>query len=252
MKRLFATLLLALTLVSALPLAAQAGELTISAAASLTDAFNDVKAAFEAANPGTTLTMNYASSGALYRQIEQGAAVDVFASANPKWMNTAVEKGFVLDGTERTFALNSLVLITPADNPAKVTGPESLKDAKVGRIAIGTPKTVPAGQYAQGSLESLGLYATLESKYVFAENVRAVLDYVRRGEVDAGFVYNTDAIKGGKEVKIVAEMPLKKPVSYPIAVLKTSGDKKMAQAFLDFLASGKGAALLEARGFKKP
>jgi molybdate transport system substrate-binding protein len=172
---------------------AQAQDLTVSAAASLTDAFNDVKKAYEQINPGVTVYMNYASSGALYRQIAQGAPADVYASANPKWMNQAVAKGFTVQGTKRTFARNALVLIIPADNPAGIESVNDLQSNRASRIGIGTPETVPAGQYAKESLQGLTIYESLASKYIFGEDVRQVLDYTRRGEVDAAFVYATDS-----------------------------------------------------------
>lgn len=256
MNKLLTTLpLIALLLAASLaaaPMQVLAAELTVSAAASLTDAFNDAKAAFEAANPGVTLVMNYASSGALYRQIAQGAPVDVYASANPKWMSKAEDEGFIAPHTRRDFAANALVLVTPSADPARVGSHNDLTADRVTRIAIGTPETVPAGQYAKGSLTNLGLYETLMPKYIFAAHVRQVLDYVKRDEVDAGFIYKTDAIKGGQAVRIVQEMPLEKPVTYPIAVLKESTDKDLAQRFLGFLASDEGMAILQARGFKRP
>jgi len=242
--------LLFILLLAASP--ASARELTVSAAASLTHAFNDVKAAFEAENPGVTVIMNYASSGALYRQIVQGAPSDVYASANPKWMNEAEKGGFTVPGTRRNFTQNALVLITPADNPAGITSVQDLKEKSVTRVGLGTPETVPAGQYAKGSLESLGLYEALADKYVFTETVIQVLDYTRRGEVDAAFVYATDAIKGGDQVQLIQDMPLEKPVTYPVAILKTTQDQELSQRFLNFLASPKGLSLLEARGFRKP
>jgi molybdate transport system substrate-binding protein len=248
MKKLFFVLFALLLSVST----ASAKALTVSAAASLTHAFNDVKAAFEADNPGVTVYMNYASSGALYRQIVQGAPSDVYASANPKWMNKAEEDGFTVPGTRRNFTQNALVLITPADNPAGIASVNDLTKDNVTRVGVGTPETVPAGQYAKGSLEGMGLYEKLASKYVFGETVIQVLDYTRRGEVDAAFVYATDAIKGGDQIKIIQDMPLKKPVTYPVVILKTTTDQDLSQRFLDFLASPRGLSLLEARGFRKP
>ena len=161
---------------------AQAQNLTVSAAASLTDAFNDVKMAYEQINPEVTLYMNYASSGALYRQITHGAPADVYASANPKWMNQAEAKGFIVQGTKRTFAHNALVLINPAGNPAGIDSVNELQSDRVSRIGIGTPETVPAGQYTKVALQGLTIYESLASKYIFGEDVRQVLDYSRRGE----------------------------------------------------------------------
>ena len=230
-------------------LAAHAEELTVSAAASLTDAFTDIEAAFEAAHPDVDVIMNFASSGALYRQIEQGAPVDVYASANPKWMDKAETNEFMVPGTRQNFVTNSLVLITPTDNPAQVATVNDLLEERVTRVSLGTPDTVPAGQYAKTSLESLSLYETLEPKYIFAENVRQVLDYVLRGEVDAAFVYRTDAIQAGDEALIIETMPLDEPPTYPIAVMKTAANAEMSQAFVDFVLGPDGQAMLQARGF---
>ena len=224
----------------------------MSAAASLTDAFKDIEPAFEKANPGVDVIINFASSGALYRQIEQGAPADVFASANPKWMKKAVDGGFADKSAVKVFAHNSLVLSTPADNPAKIKAVADLTGDAVKSIGIGTPETVPAGQYAKGALDKAGLYEKLSPKMIFGESVRQVLDYLKRGEVDCGFVYKTDAVKGGKDVAIITDVPLEKPVTYPISVLKKASNADKAQAFVDFVTSDAGQALLEARGFSRP
>ncbi len=230
---------------------AHAQEVIVSAAASLTDAFKDVEPAFEKAHPGVDIIFNFASSGALYKQIEQGAQVDVFASANPKWMAKAVSGGFVVEDAVKVFARNSLVLAVPADNPAKVKGVADLSGS-VKSIGIGTPETVPAGQYAKGALTEMGTYDALVPKMIFGESVRQVLDYLSRGEVDCGFVYGTDAVKAGKKVAIIEEIPLKKPVTYPVAVLAHSSNAEMAKTFVEFLQSAEGMKLLEGRGFKRP
>ncbi len=246
MKKL--VLALCLTLVTAVP--AFAADLVVSAAASLTDAFNEIVPAFEKENPGVKLVMNYAASGALFNQIEQGAPADVFASANQKWMDKAKESGFILPDTRVTFAQNSLVISTPKDNPAKVASLDDLTADRVKTIGIGTPKTVPAGQYAQGALEKAGLWEKLSKKFIFGESVRQVLDYLSRGEVDCGFVYKTDAVKAGDAVAIITEVPLEKPVSYPIAVLKQSKEQDMGKKFLAFIMSPAGQKILESKGFK--
>lgn len=248
MKRL----LLALTLVLSLTVPAAAANLTVSAAASLTDAFNEVKGAFEKATPGVTVTMNFAASGALLSQMEKGAPVDVFASADQKTMDMAVEKKLIDTNSRVNFAQNSLVLTVPAANPAKVSDLASLKAPAVKRIAVGNPTTVPAGRYTKAALTKAGYWTPLEPKFVMAESVRQVLDYVTRGEVDAGFVYGTDAKKGGDKLKVSAEIPLEKPVSYPIAVLSSAADKKDSAAFIKFVTSPKGQEILAKYGFKKP
>lgn len=230
---------------------AQAQEIIVSAAASLTDAFKDVEPGFEKAHPGVDLIMNFAASGPLYKQIEQGAQVDVFASANPKWMAKAVEGGFVDQDAVHVFARNSLVLAVPAGNPAGVKGVADLA-TKAKTIGIGTPETVPAGQYTKGALTGMGLYEALVPKMIFGESVRQVLDYLSRGEVDCGFVYGTDAVKAGDKVIIIEEIPLEKPVSYPIGVLKHSANAEMAKAFVEYLQSEEGMKMLEGRGFKRP
>lgn len=243
---------LILSLILTLPVKAWSQELIVSAAASLTDAFKDIKPAFQEANPGVEVIVNFASSGALYRQIEQGAPVDVYASANPKWMDKAVQNSYVKKSGVKTFARNSLVLAVPRDNPAQVTALEDLKSSRISSIGIGTPETVPAGQYAMEALTSRGMYQELTPRMIYAESVRQVLDYLRRGQVDCGFVYGTDAVKGGDQVRTVQEIPLKKPVTYPIAVLERSANPDMAEAFVEFVLSSRGLELLENRGFKKP
>lgn len=248
MRKLLLTLILALSL--AVP--AQAGNLTVSAAASLTDAFTAVKAAFAKANPGINVTMNFASSGALLSQMEKGAPVDVFASADEKTMNAAVTKKLMDTATRVNFARNSLVLAVPSGNPAKVKNLDSLKTAKVKRIAIGSPSSVPAGNYAKNALVKLGYWKPLTDKFVMAESVRQVLDYLARGEVDAGFVYGTDAKKAEGKVVVIAEVPTVKKIIYPIATLTSAANKKDAATFIAFVKSPKGQAVLAKYGFKKP
>jgi molybdate transport system substrate-binding protein len=244
-------LILGMAMLLCLAVPSRAEELTISAAASLTNAFTELAAAFEARRPDSDTVLNFASSGALYRQIRQGAPVDVYASANPKWMDDAEADGLIIPGTRTDFAANSLVLIVPADNPA---GLESVVDLaeKARNVALGTPETVPAGQYAKKSLESLGLFDDLSALLIYAEHVRQVLDYVRRGEVDAGFVYRTDAIQAGESVRITQEMPLATPVTYPVAVLADAPNPELARVFVDFLATPGAVAILEKHGFSKP
>jgi len=253
MKRTaLATLLIALVLWTSAPGTAQARELIVSAAASLTDAFSDMEPAFEKAHPEVDVIMNFASSGALYRQIEQGAPADVYASANPKWMNKAVQNNFVAEDDVAVFARNALVLAVPPDNPASVSSLNDLTKRSVKSIGIGTPETVPAGQYAKGALVGADLYDHLSPKMIFGESVRQVLDYLVRGEIDCGFVYRTDAVKAGKDVSIVAEVPLENPVTYPVAVVLDSASDEAARKFVAFVLGDEGRALLEARGFKAP
>jgi molybdate transport system substrate-binding protein len=251
MRRFVFTLVLVLALaVSAIP--AHAGDLIVSAAASLTDVLKDVKPLFEAKHPGTTVLYNMASSGDLYRQLESDAPADVYASADLKWMDKAVEAKLVDPATRTVFATNSLVLAVPAPNPAKVAKVDDLKGKAVTRIGIGAPEHVPAGAYAKKSLEALGLWDTLQPKLIPAESVRQVLDYLARGEVDAGFVYATDAKKGGDSVAAKTVVPEAGAVTYPVAVVAGSGQKALAGEFVKFLAGPETAPAFAARGFSRP
>lgn len=225
---------------------AMSAELTVSAAASLSESFTQISQEFTK-DTGVKVNLNFASSNNLLRQMEQGAPVDVFASADQETMDSAEQKALVDPATRRDFALNDLVLITPASG--KLTGPEDLTEAEVKHIAIGTPESVPAGRYAREALTSAGTWDKLQNKFVFGNNVRQVLSYIQRGEADAGFVYRTDALAGGKDVRIVTAMTGHKPVCYPIAVTKDSASKDVAQKFVDFVLSPRGLKILAHYGF---
>jgi molybdate transport system substrate-binding protein len=171
-------------------------EITVSAAMSLSDVFKDIGAGFQKKHPEVKINFNFAASGVLEKQIEQGAPVDLFASASQEEMNVLEEKGLIIKSTRTNFTRNKLVIIAPS----RLTI-EELKN--LDKIAIGDPKTVPAGRYAQTFLENAGIYEMSKSKLIFAENVRQVLDYVERGEVDAGFVYFSDTIKSNMSVSSI-------------------------------------------------
>ncbi len=248
MKRI----LMAIMCVLLLNIPLHAAELTVSAAASLTDAFGKLETMYEEKHPGLDVVMNFAASGPLYKQIEQGAPVDVFVSANTKWMNTAVEAGFVNREDVSVLLTNALVLAVPAGNKAKVTDMASLNADSVKLVAVGTPETVPAGQYAKAALVKAGLWDTLVPKLVYGESVRQVLDYLVRGEVGAGFVYASDAIKGGAAVEIASEIALDEPAEYPMAALKGSAHPEEAKRFTVFLQSEEAKAVLRSFGFSAP
>lgn len=244
----------ALVLCGFLTLAAapcQAADITVSAAASLTNAFTEVKDAF-VKKTNIAVTTNFAASNPLLRQIQEGAPVDVFASADQATMNKASDGKLIDVGTRVNFALNGLVLIVPASGKVAVAGPEDLKKDDVKRIAIGNPESVPAGRYAKASLTAGGLWDVLQPKYIMGESVRQVLDYVSRGEVDAGIVYATDAKQAGDKVKVMKVLSGHEPVSYPIAVIKSSKAPKEAQQFIDFVTGAEGTAILQKYGFAKP
>ncbi|AZG11433.1 molybdate ABC transporter substrate-binding protein [Pigmentiphaga sp. H8] len=244
----YAALLLAL----ALPFPAFAQEITVSAAASLTNAFKDLGKQFEQRHPGTTVRLNFAASGTLLQQMSQGAPVDVFASADQATMDRAVAQKLIDVPTRRDFAANSLVLVTPVQGGPAIASLQDLAGAPVKRIAIGKLATVPVGNYTRQALDSAGLWTSLEPKFIQADSVRQVLDYVSRGEVDAGFVYRTDAAIMQDKVRITLTAGGHTPVTYPVAVLSGSKHPAQAQAFVDFLLSAPGQQVLNRYGFGKP
>jgi len=232
----------------------QAQDVTLSVAISMKDVVGELGRGFMAARPGVTLRYNFGSSGELQKQIEGGAPVDLFISAAERQMDELEKKGLVVSQSRRIFARNVLTVIKPADSKIDITKSADLLDARVTRIVIGNPKTVPAGQYSEESLKALGIWDRLQPKLVFSENVRQALDYVARGEVDAGFVYTTDAATRRSHVK-EAFRPAEdtyRPVVYPAAVVAGAKQAALAQAFLDLLASRDGQATLARFGFQPP
>jgi molybdate transport system substrate-binding protein len=236
----------------ALPLWAGAQQLTVSAAASLTDAFKEIGQRFEAGKPGTTVRFNFAASGVLIQQITQGAPVDVFASADQETMDRGIAQKVIDADTRRDFAANTLVLIVPAQESPSVAKVADLGQPGVKRIAIGKLASVPVGRYTKQALEAAGTWAALEPKFVYADSVRQVLDYVARGEADAGFVYRTDAALMPEKVKVAQAVEGHAPVRYPVAVVSESRQKALARDFVAFLSGTEGQAILARFGFGKP
>jgi molybdate transport system substrate-binding protein len=234
------------------PAGAAGEELVVSAAASLTNAFVEAGKAFESANPGTKVVLNFAASGTLLQQIDKGAPVDVFATADPETMDKAESRGLVDSKTRKNFARNRLVLIVPADDRTSLGGLADLSKAEVKRIAVGDPAFVPVGRYTEHALRAAGLLDALRPKLIPANSARQVLDYVSRGEVDAGFVYATDAGVAKDKVKIVAEPGGHDPIVYPIAVVAASGRRGLAAKFLGFVLGTEGRAILARYGFAAP
>jgi molybdate transport system substrate-binding protein len=229
---------------------AAAADLTVSAAASLTNAFQQIGTAFEAANPGTKVQFNFAASGPLLQQIARGAPVDVFASADQETMNQADQQKLVKPATRANFVSNSLVVVVPADRPATKSLDDLARPA-VRQVAIGVPAIVPAGRYTKAALEKAGLWPRIEAKMIGAQTVRHVLDYVARAEVDAGFVYSTDAALMPDKVKIAFTVATEQPVLYPIAVVAASSNAA-AERFVAYVASPPAQAVLARYGFGKP
>lgn len=230
----------------------QPASITVSAAISLKDALDEVAHAYEQAHPGSKITLNYGGSGTLEHQIEQGAPVDVFFSAAKKQMDTLESKGLIVAGMRRDVVANDLVLIVPV-SAAFVKEFRDLAGTQVKVLALGEPATVPAGMYAQQTLNYLGLSAAIEKKAIFAKDVRQVLTYVETGNADAGIVYKTDAAISSK-VRIVAmaSADSHEPIVYPAAVVKSSRDIPGACAFLDFLGGAEARGVFEKHGFSPP
>ena len=231
---------------------AMAGVVLVSAAASLTNAFKDIAQGYESAHPGSKVLLNFGASGALLQQMAKGAPVDVFASADQETMDAAQQQGLVRAADRADFVRNALVVIAPVDAKAPPAALKDLAAPGAAGVALALPASVPVGRYAKHALEAAGLWGAVQAKAVNTTNVRQSLDYVARGEVDAGFVYATDAKQGGDKVKTIVEVPVETPVTYPIAVLEGSKDKKDAAAFVAFVAGPKGQAILAKYGFKKP
>ena len=224
-------------------------EVLVSAAVSLKDAFTELAQLHEQ-RTGIKIRFNFGASGALQKQIEAGAPVDVFASAGAKQMDELSAKGLIVSASRRDFAGNVLVLIQPADGAA-LSSFADLAKPEVKKIAIGNPKTVPAGQYTQQTFNRMKLVPDIQPKLIYAEDVRQVLDYVMRGEVDAGVVYSSDAQAAGGRVRIITHAPddAHDPILYPIAIVDASKRAVLAQKFIDLLVSPEGQSILAKHGF---
>jgi len=220
-------------------------ELTISAASSLKEALQEIEDVYEKGS-STDIHFNFASSGTLSKQIQQGAPVDVFLSANLESFEELVEQGLVLENEKRKLLKNDLVLI--ASSSSSIQSIEDLR--KADKIAIGTPETVPAGDYAKETLVNLEIWDLLQDKLIFAKDVRQVLSYVETGNVTAGIVYQTDA-KSTDNVRVVErfEDSLHSPIVYPVGVLKTANHQEEAIQFYDFLLKKSAIDIFEKHGF---
>jgi molybdate transport system substrate-binding protein len=245
---------LVLTVLTVLwPVAASAEAVRVAAAISLKEAMTDVAAAYKAEGKGE-VEFTFGSSGQLQAQIEYGAPVDLFISAAHKQVDELVAAKVADGSTKRVVAGNRLVLIVPAGAKSAPARFADLSDPKQRRVAVGEPKSVPAGQYAAQALKSLGLLDSLKGRLVYGANVRQVLDYVERGEVDAGIVYATDAIESGDRVRVAARAEPKAhdPIEYPAVIVSNSRRRKAAGDFLDYLQSEEAREILARKGFTAP
>lgn len=229
-----------------------AAEITVSAAASLTNAFKDIAENFEAAYPEHKILLNFAGSGELLQQIAKGAPVDVFASADQETMDKAQAQGLLTDASRKDFVHNTVVVITPTNSTLKLTQLTDLQQEALQRLAVSNPESVPVGRYSKQALVAHDLWDALADKMINTQNVRQSLDYVARDEVDAGFVYATDAAIMADKVKVQFTVPLETVVSYPIAVTKEGAEKELSQQFIDYTFNKESQAVLAKFGFSQP
>ncbi len=236
----------------AAPAVSAAGQLTVSAAASLKAPFEEFATLFEARHPGMKVANNFAASGVLRSQIASGAPTDVFASASPREIESLEQKGDIVTGTRRNFAGNAIVLVTAMESHDSISSFTSLKNSGVRRIATGNPATVPAGSYAAETLKSLNLWEAVRDRLIYCEHVRQVADYVARGEVDAGIVFLTDAALRRAELRVVAAAPesVHAPVVYAIAVVRSTQAETAARDFIALVTSKDGKKILSRYGFR--
>ena len=239
---------------------ARAGDsvaLTVSAAASLKDALTEITSTFERAHTHVKVTLNFGASGTLKMQIERGAPADVFVAASPDEMNALASRKLLLDDTRSDLARNELVLIVPRSAPPGVGGFRDLAQPQVRVVALGDPRSVPAGKYAQQTLTAMGIYEAVKRKATFATDVRQVLADVETGSADAGLVYATDA-GIAQRVRVVTTAPrdTHDPIVYPAAVLRAvqgnPAKVAAARAYLLFLKSSEARAIFTKYGFENP
>jgi molybdate transport system substrate-binding protein len=238
-------LILCVTLLAAS--VACAGDLSLSVAASLKEPMNELADAFARKHPDVKILKNYGASGTLAKQIESGAPADLFISANVEWMDYLKERRLVEPSTVGTFAFNTLVFAGTTNR--KIAGIRDLTQLQ--RIAIGSPRSVPAGDYAMEAFKKSGVEKELSGKLVMAKDAREAMKYAELGEVDGAFVYRTDALLLGKQAKILFTVPgvLHERVTYPMALTVAGAKKAEAQEFLRFLHSAEAKVVLARYGF---
>ena len=225
-------------------------ELTILAAASLTDVCTQLKNEYEKQNPDVKLLFSFGGSGALQAQIEAGAPCDVFISASTKQMNALVQKNLMEEGSVSNLLQNKVVLILPKDSKLELSSFEELAKPEIKMIAIGEPGSVPVGQYSKAICENLGIWNDVSKKANFASDVRTVLSWVEESACDCGIVYETD-VAVSKKIRVVAKAPEGScpPVIYPVGIVKTSRQKAAAKKFEDFLFSKRVSEIYSKAGF---
>ena len=243
-------LAIGLPLVTPSPVIAQSNtNILVSAAASLKEALEEIKPLYQQNKSNINISYNFGASGALQQQIEQGAPADIFISAGKKQVDALEQKGLLLPGSRTNLANNRLVLIV-AQDVVGINSFYNLTDSKIKKIAIGEPRSVPAGQYGEQVLKKLKLYDRLKSKFVFANNVRQVLAAVESGNAEAGLVYATDAkISNKVKVVVTADDKFHSPIVYPVAIIKSSKNTSAAKDFVQYLSDSQAQNILKKYGF---
>ncbi|WNR46208.1 molybdate ABC transporter substrate-binding protein [Paenibacillus roseipurpureus] len=228
-------------------------ELTISAAASLTDALKEIQTNYENKNKSIKINFNFGASGALQQQIEQGAPADLFFSAATKNMKALVDKQLIDSAQQKNLLVNELVAVVPADGKVSVQKAEDLNNDAIKHLAVGEPQTVPAGSYAKEALTNVKLWDTLQAKIVQGKDVRQVLTYVESGNAEAGFVYKTDALTS-KSVKVAFSVDPKTytPIQYPAGIVKATKHSKETLDFFTYLQSKDAQDVFVKYGFTIP
>ncbi|WP_037355556.1 molybdate ABC transporter substrate-binding protein [Selenomonas sp. FC4001] len=226
-------------------------ELHVAAAASLTDVMQEIAAAYEKEHPQVKVVFNFGSSGALQQAIQNGGQTDLFFSAAQKQMNALEKDGLLAEGTRRDLLINEVVLIVPAEGGKNLQDFKELTRADIQHIALGEPKGVPVGQYAEEVFTSLGILEPIKAKAVYGSDVRQVLSWVETGDADCGVVYATDAAVS-KKVRVAAKAPAgsHKPIVYPAAMLKDSKHPEAAKDFLNFVGNDDNKKLFAKYGFE--
>lgn len=222
-------------------------ELHVAAAATLQSALTDMAPEFEKVH-GVKLMFDFGASGVLQKQIESGAAIDVFASAAPSQVDSLTAEGLVSADAAASFISNRLVIVTPKGNPAGIHGLGDIAKAK--RLAVGNPNSAPHGAKAKEWLTNEGQWDSLASRMVFGENAAQTTAYVTRGEVDAGLVFASEAA-GRDDLEVVCTVPADqiKPIRYVIAQVAASKQQTLARDFIDYMTSDAGQSALERHGF---
>ena len=224
-------------------------EILVSAASSLTDCLQDIKARYEEGRR-VTVNLNFGSSGALRRQIEQGAAADLFIPADGKNMEQLIERKLIDESRQTALLSNELVVVAPADSDIRIDSIDQLLREPVRHIAIGDPETVPSGAYAREALERLGIWESVQRVAVYGNTVRQVLAYVETGNADAGFVYRTDAIASDRARTVYTVEPsLHSPILYHVGIIRESEHRDEAEDFYRYLQGSEAREVFLACGF---